>query len=160
MKRAVLVAALFALFAVPYVAHAEQQLSRSERKERIRHLSDQYRQFLADVERGLHPPGRCREHLQRCPPCGELLLAAPVVVEVGGRNGAQHLRRALVVGLVESRGETGDVGGHFRPISGVPLPRISLTASVAWMQPTRPGRMPSTPPSAQLGTSPGGGGSG
>lgn len=50
MKRAVLVAALFALFAVPYVAHAEQQLSRSERKERIRHLSDQYRQFLADVD--------------------------------------------------------------------------------------------------------------
>ncbi len=40
------------------------------------------------------------------------------------------------------------------------LAQHQLDASVAWMQPTRPGRMPSTPPSAQLGTSPGGGGSG
>ncbi len=32
--------------------------------------------------------------------------------------------------------------------------------SVAWMMPSSPGKMPSTPPSAQEGTSPGGGGSG
>src|SRR5579883_2345161 len=47
-----------------------------------------------------------------------------------------------------------------RPIRGFPLPRINLMASSAWMQPIMPGRTPSTPPSAQLGTSPGGGGSG
>ena len=45
-------------------------------------------------------------------------------------------------------------------MSGSPAPMISLTASVAWMVPTTPGRIPSTPPSAQLGTRPGGGGSG
>ena len=40
------------------------------------------------------------------------------------------------------------------------MPVISLIASVAWMTPMTPGSTPSTPPSAQLGTSPGGGGSG
>ena len=38
--------------------------------------------------------------------------------------------------------------------------RISLTVSVAWISPMVPGRIPNTPPSAQLGTRPGGGGSG
>ena len=46
-----------------------------------------------------------------------------------------------------------------RPISGSPMPRMSLIASVAWITPISPGSTPSTPPSAQLGTSPGGGGS-
>ena len=45
-------------------------------------------------------------------------------------------------------------------MSGSPIPSMSLTVSVAWMVPMAPGRMPSTPPSAQLGTRPGGGGSG
>jgi len=40
------------------------------------------------------------------------------------------------------------------------MPVISLTASVAWMAPTVAQRTPSTPPSAQLGTMPGGGGTG
>ena len=39
-------------------------------------------------------------------------------------------------------------------------PKIILTTSVACMRPTIPGRIPRTPPSAQLGTKPGGGGSG
>ena len=39
-------------------------------------------------------------------------------------------------------------------------PIINLMASVAWMMPTSPGKIPSTPPSAHEGTSPGGGGSG
>src|SRR4029078_8999604 len=42
-------------------------------------------------------------------------------------------------------------------VSGAP--RINLIVSVAWIVPTIPGKTPSTPPSAQLGTSPGGGGS-
>ena len=46
-----------------------------------------------------------------------------------------------------------------RPISGSPMPVRSLIASVAWITPISPGSTPSTPPSAQLGTSPGGGGS-
>ena len=46
-----------------------------------------------------------------------------------------------------------------RPASVSPIPRINLIASVAWMVPMRPGSTPSTPASAQLGTSPGGGGS-
>ena len=45
-------------------------------------------------------------------------------------------------------------------MSGSPTPRISLIVSVAWITPMTPGSTPSTPPSAQLGTSPGGGGSG
>ena len=40
------------------------------------------------------------------------------------------------------------------------LPVISLIASVAWIEPITPGRTPNTPPSAQLGTVPGGGGEG
>ena len=36
----------------------------------------------------------------------------------------------------------------------------NFNISVAWMQPTIPGNTPKTPPSAQLGTMPGGGGSG
>src|ERR1043166_746321 len=47
-----------------------------------------------------------------------------------------------------------------RPISSLPLPRMSLTASLAWMLPMVAQMTPSTPPSAQLGTSPGGGGLG
>ena len=47
-----------------------------------------------------------------------------------------------------------------RPMSGLPLPMMSLTASLAWMLPMMPQMTPSTPPSAQLGTRPGGGGSG
>src|ERR1700679_1688115 len=45
-----------------------------------------------------------------------------------------------------------------RPTSESPLPRMSLMTSVAWITPTRPGKMPSTPPSGQPGTRPGGGG--
>ena len=45
-------------------------------------------------------------------------------------------------------------------MSGSPMPRINLSVSVAWMVPMIPGSTPRTPPSAQLGTSPGGGGSG
>ena len=46
------------------------------------------------------------------------------------------------------------------PINGSPTPRISFTASIAWRTPMMPGNTPRTPPSAQLGTMPGGGGSG
>ena len=41
------------------------------------------------------------------------------------------------------------------PIKGVPIPVINLIASVACITPTTPGKMPSTPPSAQDGTMPG-----
>ena len=44
--------------------------------------------------------------------------------------------------------------------AGLPLPNASFNISVACMQPMMPGSTPSTPPSAQLGTIPGGGGSG
>ena len=44
--------------------------------------------------------------------------------------------------------------------SGWPTPRICLNTSVAWIEPTIPVIAPSTPASAQEGTSPGGGGSG
>ncbi len=44
--------------------------------------------------------------------------------------------------------------------SVLPLPSRILIVSVVWMHPITPGRMPSTPPSAQDGTIPGGGGSG
>jgi hypothetical protein len=37
---------------------------------------------------------------------------------------------------------------------------MSLIASVAWIAPITPGSTPNTPPSAQLGTVPGGGGDG
>ena len=47
-----------------------------------------------------------------------------------------------------------------RPTSDSPSPVISLIASVAWIEPITPGRTPNTPPSAQLGTVPGGGGEG
>src|SRR5260370_31558576 len=47
-----------------------------------------------------------------------------------------------------------------RPTRLSPRPRMSLIVSIAWMDPTIPGSTPSTPPSAQEGTSPGGGGSG
>ena len=47
-----------------------------------------------------------------------------------------------------------------RPYSGSPIPVSSLSVSVAWISATRPGSTPSTPPSAQEGTAPGGGGSG
>ena len=40
------------------------------------------------------------------------------------------------------------------------MPMISLIASMACITPMIPGSTPSTPPSAQLGTMPGGGGSG
>jgi hypothetical protein len=46
------------------------------------------------------------------------------------------------------------------PTSGSPMPVSSLTASVVWIEPIEAHRTPSTPPSAQLGTMPGGGGSG
>src|SRR5882724_11529313 len=44
-----------------------------------------------------------------------------------------------------------------RPMRLSPRPRISLMVSIAWMEPTIPGRTPRTPPSAQQGTRPGGG---
>ena len=44
-------------------------------------------------------------------------------------------------------------------MSESPAPMIHLIVSSAWMLPMMPGSTPSTPPSAQLGTSPGGGGS-
>src|SRR5881398_1632380 len=44
-----------------------------------------------------------------------------------------------------------------RPTSGSPIPRQSLSASLACSEPTMPGSTPSTPPSAQLGASSGGG---
>ena len=47
-----------------------------------------------------------------------------------------------------------------RPSSGSPMPVISLTASVTMIEPIEAQSTPSTPPSAQLGTMPGGGGSG
>ena len=47
-----------------------------------------------------------------------------------------------------------------RPSSVSPSPVISLIASVAWIAPITPGSTPNTPPSAQLGTVPGGGGDG
>ena len=47
-----------------------------------------------------------------------------------------------------------------RPTSGSPIPSASFSASVAWIEPITPGRTPSTPPSAQLGASSGGGGCG
>src|SRR5271166_881347 len=47
-----------------------------------------------------------------------------------------------------------------RPISESPMPIINLIASMACITPMFPGNTPSTPPSAQLGTIPGGGGSG
>ena len=40
-----------------------------------------------------------------------------------------------------------------------PPPTMSLITSLAWIIPMTPGRTPKTPPSAQEGTSPGGGGS-
>ena len=46
------------------------------------------------------------------------------------------------------------------PDKDCPIPIIILIASVACIVPTIPGNTPSTPASAQLGTSPGGGGSG
>ncbi|CAA9357389.1 MAG: hypothetical protein AVDCRST_MAG40-3250 [uncultured Gemmatimonadaceae bacterium] len=46
-----------------------------------------------------------------------------------------------------------------RPASVSPRPSTSLIASVAWIVPTSPGSTPSTPPSSQEGTAPGGGGS-
>ena len=46
------------------------------------------------------------------------------------------------------------------PASGSPMPVISLIASVPWIAPMLAHSTPSTPPSAQLGTMPGGGGSG
>src|SRR5438034_5561877 len=45
-----------------------------------------------------------------------------------------------------------------RPISVSSFPSSSLSVSIAWIEPMIPGRTPSTPPSAQDGTSPGGGG--
>src|SRR5439155_20739138 len=47
-----------------------------------------------------------------------------------------------------------------RPISGSPIPSASLIASLACREPITPGSTPSTPPSAQLGASSGGGGCG
>ena len=43
-------------------------------------------------------------------------------------------------------------------MSGSPAPVISLIVSSAWSDPITPGSTPSTPPSAQFGTRPGGGG--
>src|SRR2546421_99056 len=45
-----------------------------------------------------------------------------------------------------------------RPTSGLPMPRMSLIASVAWMRPTTPGSTPRTPASLHEGAKPGGGG--
>ncbi len=47
-----------------------------------------------------------------------------------------------------------------RPISGSPMPSTSLSASAACHVPTMPASTPSTPPSAQFGTSSAGGGFG
>ena len=47
-----------------------------------------------------------------------------------------------------------------RPSSGSPMPVSSLIASVTWIEPMLAQSTPSTPPSAQDGTMPGGGGSG
>ncbi len=47
-----------------------------------------------------------------------------------------------------------------RPLRVLPCFITILTVSVAWMSPIIPGKIPSTPPSAQDGTIPGGGGSG
>src|SRR5436305_1782940 len=45
-----------------------------------------------------------------------------------------------------------------RPTSGLPMPRMSLIASVAWIRPTTPGSTPSTPASLHDGAMPAGGG--
>jgi hypothetical protein len=47
-----------------------------------------------------------------------------------------------------------------RPTSGSPIPASSLIASLTWIEPMDAQSTPSTPPSAQDGTIPGGGGSG
>ena len=46
------------------------------------------------------------------------------------------------------------------PTAGSPMPVSSLMASLTWIEPMLAHSTPSTPPSAQLGTMPGGGGSG
>ena len=75
---------------------------------------------------------------------------------VGPQTGQSGFLRSLRVRKLMPRAST----RSRRPTSGSPMPRMSLMTSVAWMMPTRPGRMPRTPPSAQDGTRPGGGGSG
>ena len=47
-----------------------------------------------------------------------------------------------------------------RPDKVSPIPKIIFMVSSACIDPTKPGNAPITPASAQLGTSPGGGGSG
>ena len=47
-----------------------------------------------------------------------------------------------------------------RPTAGSPMPVSNLIASLTWIEPIMAHSTPRTPPSAQLGTIPGGGGSG
>ena len=88
-------------------------------------------------------------------------------------TGGPAVISAVTVGCVPQAGQSGFLRSFSvrncmlsastsskRPTSVSPMPRISLITSVAWMTPTSPGRMPSTPPSAHEGTRPGGGGSG
>src|SRR5450759_4786324 len=81
-------------------------------------------------------------------------------ITIGGASGPQvgqvGSRRTLNVRKLSSSASY----ARRRPISGSPRFRSSLIASSAWIEPTMPGSTPSTPASAQLGASSGGGGSG
>jgi Ca-activated chloride channel family protein len=55
MKKILCLLFLSLAFVAPYVSADVKKLSRSERKERIKNLSDKYRQFLTDVEPIMQP---------------------------------------------------------------------------------------------------------
>src|SRR6266516_2648181 len=55
MKKILCLLFLSLAFVAPYVSADVRKLSRSERKERIKNLSDKYRQFLTEVEPIMQP---------------------------------------------------------------------------------------------------------
>ena len=71
----------------------------------------------------------------------------------GARDGSGRIVTVRVVVSSKSNSTS-------RPSRGRPAPVISLTASIAIIEPTVPHSAPTTPASAQLGTEPGGGAAG
>ena len=131
---------------------------------RLAHVEQEHRRAATSAARSA--PGRSLRHaagLPSSPPplrrdAAELIVVDQLASPSGGRRtpGTPDRAAASARGSACSRRRRAAAG---RPASSPP-PSSSLIASVAWIVPITPGSTPSTPPSAQLGTRPGGGGSG
>ena len=121
-------------------------------------LSRMRRERVRAARRGrwLSGRSRCRRRGSACGRQRSSYSAITIGAAFGPHAGQLGSRRTLKL-----RNDSSSASyASRRPTSGSPRSSSSLIASSAWIDPMMPGSTPSTPASAQLGASSGGGGSG